>query len=143
MGLMKNKTSKAGLVGDSNVALVRADGEVDRAGIEACDYLLSKAGEETTGAVVDFSRATHVDYRATPLLVARRRVFKARGGELAVAAGRADVRNILRASAGAEIPVFSTLEEAVAYVRGEADVVAAGAVKQSRRPKVGKQPRTL
>jgi anti-anti-sigma regulatory factor len=125
------------------VAIVCAEGEIDRAGIEACDFMLSKASEETTGAVIDLSRATHVDYRATTLLVARRRVFKARGGELAVAAGRAEVRNILRASAGAEIPVFSTLDEAIAYVRGEADVVTSSAGKLAKRPRVSKQPRSV
>ena len=126
-----------------SVATVRAVGVVDRPGIEACDYLLSKAGEQASGAVVDLSQATHFDYRATTILVARRRVFKARGGELAVAAGRADVRNILRASAGSEIPVFATVDEAVAFVRGEGDVVTAGASKQMKRVRSVKATRPV
>lgn len=109
------------------LAVVRAEGVVDRAGLEACDYLITQAGPDIRGAVVDLSQATHVDYRATVILVARRRVLKAKGGELAVAAGRREVRDILRASTGAELQVFPTVEEALAYVRGDGDVVTGAA----------------
>lgn len=112
---------------DARIALVRAEGVVERAGIEACDYLLSRAGDDVKGAVVDLSLATHLDYKAVVILVARRRVLRARGADLAVAAGLRDVRHILRAAAGAELPVFPTVEEAQAYVRGDAAMAVAAA----------------
>src|SRR4051812_18164809 len=96
---------------ETSVAIVIAKGDVGREGIEACDYALSLV-EDVPGAVVDLSEAYHIDYRVTPMLVARRRLMKAHGRELAVAAGLASVRNILRASAGSDIPVFTTVDEA-------------------------------
>lgn len=116
------------------VAIVHAEGVVDRSGIEACDYLIARA-TDATGAVVDLTQATHVDYRAASVLVARRRQLKAKGGELAIAAGRREVRDILRASAGAELQVFVSLEEATAFVRGEADVVTASAGRKAPKRK--------
>jgi anti-anti-sigma factor len=117
-------TTRLGL---ERLAIVKAEGNVDRAGIEACDYLITRAGQDTKGAVVDLTQATHVDYRATVILVARRRVLKARGGELAIAAGSRSVRDIIRASAGSELQVFPTVDEALAYVRGDSELtVVAG-----------------
>lgn len=115
---------------NGRVAIVRVDGIVERDAIEACDYMLWRAGDDITGAIVDLSLASHIDYRAAVVLVARRRVLKARGGELAVVAARSDVRLIIRAAAASEIPVFPTKEEALAYVQGEpGSVVTAGASK--------------
>lgn len=108
------------------LAVVRAEGDVDRAGIEACDYLITRAGPDLQGAVVDLTNATHVDYRAAVILVARRRVLKARGGELAIAAHKRDVRDILRASSGGELQLFPTVDEALAFVRGDAEVATVG-----------------
>jgi anti-anti-sigma factor len=145
MGPTKNKAQAVAGRGKSKtgvpepVATVEAKGEVDRAGIEACDYLLSQAADQVMNAVLDLSDATYFDYRAAPILVARRRFLKARGGELAIAAGRAEVRNILRAVAGSEIPVFVTMEEAMAYVRGEADLVGATVGQQVRKSKAVKR----
>jgi anti-anti-sigma regulatory factor len=138
MGPTNNKAHVGNRDASREVATVSVVGDVDRAGLESCDYLLSKAGESISGAVIDLSGATHVDYRATAILVARRRVFKARGGELAVAAGRTDIRNIVRASAGAEIPVFATVGEALAYVRGEADLISASSSSKLRRSRGSK-----
>lgn len=125
---MARTPGKPGKDGGSGlrIAVVRAEGEVSRAAIEACDWALSQ-DPDIQGAVVDLSLATHVDYKAAVVLVARRRVLKARGFELAVAAGLTDVRHILRASAGTELQVFPTAEEAMAYVRGEGPFVTAGA----------------
>lgn len=109
------------------VAVVRAEGEVDRAGLEACDYVLSGVSGRT--AVVDLSQATYVDFKAVGILVARRRVLKAKGGELAIAAGAEKVRHMLRVSAGNDVQVFPTVDEATAYVRGEGVVVGASARK--------------
>jgi anti-anti-sigma regulatory factor len=108
---------------DKKVAVVRGEGVVDRAGLEACDYVLSCSPGKL--AVVDLTQATYVDYRAVGLLQARRRVLKARGGELAIAAGSREVRDEIRLGAAHELQVFTTLDEAVAYVRGEGPVVAA------------------
>lgn len=119
-------------VGLEKLAVVRAEGNVDRAGIEALDYLIMRAGD-VRGAVVDLSHATHVDYRATSILVARRRQLKARGGELAVAAGRREVRDVLRASGGGDVTVFVTVDEALAFVRGDAEVARAGAAKAAKK----------
>jgi anti-anti-sigma regulatory factor len=107
------------------IAIVRIDGVVERDAIEAADYMMWRAGDEVTGAILDLSLASHIDYRAPVVLVARRRVLKARGGELAVVAARSDVRLIIRATAGSEIPVFPTKEEALAYVQGEPGSVVA------------------
>lgn len=126
---------KNGQAGRDTVATVEAKGEVDREAIAACDFLLAQAVDHAKNAVLDLSDATYVDYKAAPLLVARRRVLKARGGELAVVAGKAEVRNILRAAAGAEIPVFVTLEEAMSYVKGEGDLVGATAGRADRKAK--------
>lgn len=127
---------------NERIATVRLDGIVERAGIEACDYALMTAGDSISGAVIDLSLATHIDYRAAVILVARRRVLKAKGGELAVAAARSDVRNILRAVAGMEIPIFASTDEATKYVRGEPVAeYATAAVGQSRaKPRPSKGP---
>ena len=135
MTILKKGDPKRGAhVALDRLAIVRAEGNVDRSGIEACDYLITRAGPDLQGAVVDLSNASHVDYRATVILVARRRVLKARGGELAIAAGKRDVRDIIRASGGSELQIFPTVDEALAFVRGEGDVVTAGAaVKKTAR----------
>jgi len=124
------------------IATVRLDGIVERAGIEACDYALMTAGDSITGAVIDLSLATHIDYRAAVILVARRRVLKARGGELAVAAARSDVRHILRAVAGMEIPIFPSVAEATNYVRGEpmAEYATAAVGRARSKPRTPKAP---
>jgi anti-anti-sigma regulatory factor len=119
---------------NATLAVVRAEGHVDRSGIEACDYLLSVAGAEMRGAVVDLTAATHLDFRAVEILAARRTKLKARGLELAVAAGKEEVRHAIRVGAGAEIPVLVTMDEAMSFVRGDASmVVGAGAAKHRSR----------
>lgn len=133
--ITKGNPKKSAHVALDKLAIVRAEGNVDRSGIEACDYLITRAGPDIQGAVVDLSQASHVDYRATVILVARRRVLKARGGELAIAAGKRDVRDIIRTSSGNELQIFPTVDEAISFVRGEGDVVTAGAkaTKTARR----------
>jgi anti-anti-sigma regulatory factor len=122
------------------IAIVRLDGHVERAGIEACDYMLSSAGDSIGGAILDLSLAHHIDYRATVILVARRRVLRSRGRELAVVAARSDVRLIIRASAGSEIPVFPTREEAMAYVQGEPGPVVTAGTKSRSKSRISKVP---
>lgn len=143
MGPSKTKTQadtvQKKIAAPDDIATVDAKGDVGRDGIEACDFALSLMGDHVMNAIVDLTEATHVDYRAAPILVARRRVLKARGGELVIAAGRAEVRNILRATAGSEIPVFVTMEEAKAYVRGEAELVGAVQGRQIRKTKATKR----
>ena len=119
---------------NARLAVVRAEGHVDRSGIEACDYMLSMAGIEMRGAIVDLTAATHLDYKAVEILSARRTKLKARGLELVVAAGKEEVRHSIRMGAGAEIPVLLTMDEAMAFVRGDASmVVGAGASKSRSR----------
>ena len=113
--------------------VVRAVGDVDRACLESCEWLLSQAGAELRHAVVDLSEATSIDHRAAPLLVPRRRVLRARGGELAVAAGSRQVRDVIRATTGAELQVFPTVGEAVAWVKGELEGALAGPPKARLR----------
>jgi len=115
-----------------HIAVVKAEGHVDVAGIEACDWLVASAGEKATGAVVDLTGATHVEYRSAPVLVHRRRVLRARGAELAIAAGKREVRDALRAGGGIDLPVFVTMDEAMAWVRGEGDTVAAVSASKVR-----------
>ena len=107
------------------VAVVRVEGEVDVAALEACDWLLQQAGAQGRRAVVDLTQASRVALAGVRLLLSRRRRLKAAGGELSIAAGRREVRDVLRAGAGGELPVFVTLEEAVAWVRGESETVVA------------------
>lgn len=111
----------------ATVAVVRVEGEVDVAALEACDWLLQQAGEQGRRAVLDLSQASRVALSGVRLLLARRRLLKASGGELSVAAGRREVRDVLRAGAGGELPVFVTLDEALAWVRGESETVTASA----------------
>lgn len=109
------------------VAVVHAEGHVDVSGIEACDWLVASAGPRTKTAVIDLTRATHVEQAAARILAARRKLLKAKGGDLAIAAGRREVRDALRLAAGMELPVFVTMDEAMGWVSGEGAVVAASA----------------
>jgi len=111
---------------ESPVAVVRIEGVVGRDSIEACDYFLSRSTEGTAGAVIDLSLATGFEREAAAILVARRRVLKAQGRELVVAAGLSDVRSAIRAHSGSEVQVFVTPEEALAYVRGSVPAVSVG-----------------
>lgn len=122
----------AGNSGNSGVAVVRAVGDVDRACLESCDWLLTQSGADLRYAVVDLSDATGIDYRAAPLLVPRRRVLRSRGGELAVAASSRQVRDVIRASTGAELQVFPTVADAVAWVKGGGDGAATATARASR-----------
>ncbi len=117
-----------------SVAVVGAEGVVDRAGLEACDYVLSTM----TGlhAVVDLTKAEHVDYRSVGILQARGRKLKAKGGELAIAAALREVRDQLRVGAGSELQLFPSVDEAVAYLQGAGPVVAvAGAARRAVKSK--------
>jgi anti-anti-sigma regulatory factor len=115
------------------VAVVRVEGNVDRAAIEACDYYISSSTEGTAGAVLDLSLATSFDREAAVVLVARRRVLKSKGRDLVVAAGLSDVRHAIRAHTAAEIQVFVTPEEALQFLRGGATAVGARTSGTQRR----------
>ncbi|MFM2152171.1 MAG: hypothetical protein RL199_606 [Pseudomonadota bacterium] len=116
------------------VAVVRAEGHVDVSGIEACDWLVSSAGPKVKGAVVDLTGATYVEQAAARILTARRKMLKAKGGDLAVAAGRREVRDALRFAAGNDLPVFVTMDEAMGWVTGEGtEAAAVSAVSMKRR----------
>lgn len=129
---MGSIAKRGGKSAGSEVAVVRATGDVDRQCLESCDWMLSQV-EDLRHAVIDLSEATAIDYRAAPLLVPRRRVLRARGGELAVAAGSRQVRDVIRASTGAELQVFPTVADAVAWVKGDAPGVLAGPPRSARR----------
>lgn len=104
--------------GTDRVAIVSAEGDASRHALESCDWVLSQEGPSLRLAVLDLTRAHSVDPRTAPLLVARRRVLAARKGAYAVAVAREDLRQQLRASSGGELAVFTSVDEAVAYVKG-------------------------
>ena len=120
----------------AQVDVAKIEGDVDRSSIEACEWMLSKRGPDLRHVVLDLSEATSMDLRGGPLLVSRRRVLKARGGELAVAAGLREVRDVIRASTGAELQVFPTVAEAMAWVKGEPPAGAALVRPGPRRTRV-------
>lgn len=70
---------------------------------------------------LDFSKVEHVHFRrARAMLVPRRRLARASGGELAVFGASDYVEQILRAAGCEEVPRVATEEEAVRIVAGNA-----------------------
>lgn len=114
------------------VAIVGLKGLVGRDGLEACDYQIMTAGEDIRGFVIDLTEAQHLDYRAVEILVKRRRQLRPRSRELAVAASLSDVRHIIRAMAGSDVPVFATLDEAIGWASGDSREKAVAAPQRGR-----------
>ena len=82
---------------------------------------------ENLSGVPHLTGADRVDPRAVVVLVARRRVLYASHGDLAVAASRPEMRQVLKAAAGGELPVFASVGEALQWVRGGAAATTARA----------------
>jgi len=108
-----------------DVVIVKATGDATRAAVETCDWLVVQALERTSRAVIDLTDADGVDPRAVPLLVARRRMLASRRGELAVAARRPHVAQVIRAASGGELTVLPDVAQALRWVRGELGGVVA------------------
>jgi anti-anti-sigma regulatory factor len=120
------------------VAIVALKGIVQRDALEACDYTIMSAGDDVRGFVVDLTEAQHLDYRSVDILVKRRKQLRPRSRELAVAASQSDVRHIIRAMAGSEVPVFATLDEAVGWASGESQEKAVAAPHARSRATSGR-----
>jgi len=66
--------------------------------------------------VLDLTEVTHLEYAGVPALVRRRRELLARGGDLLVAVRNPYVSNILKATGGADLVLFRSVEEAAGAV---------------------------
>ncbi len=94
------------------VAVVTVRGDLDRDGIEAIDFAVSRATAEAGRIVLDLLDVSHLDYSGVALLVERRRELAGRGGELLIAVKNPYVANILRAAGGSDLTLCKSVEEA-------------------------------
>jgi anti-anti-sigma factor len=101
-------------------AIVSARGELDEAALLAVDYAIERAAAVCPRVLLDFTEVTHLDYRSTRLLLARRVALRAAGGELALVAPARYVANIVRAATGRELEVCRSVDEAAALLGVEA-----------------------
>ena len=106
----------SGMRWEDSVATVAVRGELDREALWAIDYSVGRAAAEAGRIVLDLREVTHLDYSGIPELVARRRELLGRGGDLLIAVSNPYVSNILKATGGAELALFRSVEEAVAPV---------------------------
>lgn len=95
-----------------NVATVAVRGDLDREALWAIDYTIGRAAAEAGRIVLDLREVTHLDYLGVPELVARRKELLARGGDLLIAVRNPYIANILKATGGADLALFRTVEEA-------------------------------
>ena len=111
------------------VAVVSVRGDLDKGGLEAIDFAISRACTEAGRIVLDLLGVSHLDYAGVGVLVARRAELSARGGELIIAVRNPYVTNILRAAGGAELVICRSVEEASGAV-----VAASVPASRARRP---------
>jgi anti-anti-sigma factor len=102
----------AGVRWEDNVATVAVRGDLDLEALWAIDYTIGRAAADAGRIVLDLREVTHLEYGGVSELVARRKELVARGGELVVAVRNPYVINILKAAAGADLPLFRSVEEA-------------------------------
>lgn len=95
-----------------NVATVSVRGDLDREALWAIDYTIGRAAAEAGRIVLDLREVTHLDYSGVPELVARRKELLSRGGDLLIAVRNPYVSNILKATGGADLALFRSVEEA-------------------------------
>ena len=95
-----------------NVATVSVRGDLDREALWAIDYTIGRAAAEAGRIVLDLREVTHLDYSGVPELVARRKELVSRGGDLLIAVRNPYVSNILKATGGADLLLFRSVEEA-------------------------------
>jgi anti-anti-sigma factor len=101
-----------GLRWEENVATVSVRGDLDREALWAIDYTIGRAAAEAGRIVLDLREVSHLDYTGVPEIVARRKELLARGGDLLIAVRNPYVSNILKATGGAELVLFRSVEEA-------------------------------
>lgn len=101
-----------GMRWQDSVATVAVRGDLDREALWAIDYTIGRAAAEAGRIVLDLREVTHLDYAGVPELVARRKELLARGGDLLIAVRNPYIANILKATGGAELALFRTVEEA-------------------------------
>jgi anti-sigma B factor antagonist len=106
---------------DERTCVIAAGGDLDLSSAPQLKWTLLDALEEGHGGLVlDLSRATFMDSTALGVLIGVNRSL-ALGARLALAGARHNVLNIFELSGmDAAFAMFSTLEEALAYVRGDA-----------------------
>ncbi len=96
----------------TETAVIAMRGELDRSAAFAIEYAIRQASRRAGRVVLDLTEVTHLDYGSVPSLVELRQSLRGRGGELTVVARTPYLRDILRASGGAEIPIARTVAEA-------------------------------
>jgi len=101
---------------EDTVATVSVRGDLDREALWAIDYTVARAATEAGRIVLDLTEVTHLEYAGVPALVRRRRELLARGGDLLVAVRNPYVSNILKATGGADLVLFRSVEEAAGAV---------------------------
>ena len=94
------------------LATVSVRGDLDREALWAIDYTVGRAATEAGRIVLDLTEVTHLEYAGVPALVRRRRELLGRGGDLLIAVRNPYVSNILKATGGADLALFRTVEEA-------------------------------
>jgi anti-sigma B factor antagonist len=106
---------------DERTSVLNVEGELDLAAAPSLKWALAdlvQAG--ATQLVVDLSRVTFIDSTALGVLVGAHRSLSA-GSRLAIACRHPDVLNIFELTGlDATFDIFPTLEDALAYARGDA-----------------------
>jgi len=106
---------------DEHTSVLNVEGELDLAAAPSLKWALAdivQAG--ATQLVVDLSRVTFIDSTALGVLVGAHRSLSA-GARLAIACRHPDVLNIFELTGlDATFDIFPTLEDALAYARGDA-----------------------
>jgi anti-anti-sigma factor len=116
----------SGVRWEENVATVAVRGDLDLEAFWAIDYTIGRAAVDAGRIVLDLREVAHLEYSGVAELVARRRELVARGGDLLIAVRNPYVANILKASAGADLALFRSVEEA----SGAVAVVGARALRR-------------
>jgi anti-sigma B factor antagonist len=106
---------------DERTCVVAVGGELDLSSAPQLKWTLLDSLEEGHGRLVlDLSRASFMDSTALGVLIGVNRSL-ALGTRLAIAGARHNVLNIFELSGlDGAFAMFATLEEALAYVRGDA-----------------------
>jgi anti-sigma B factor antagonist len=106
---------------DERTCVVAVGGDLDLSSAPQLKWMLLDALEEGHGRLVlDLSRATFMDSTALGVMIGVNRSL-ALGARLAIAGARHNVLNIFELSGmDGAFAMFGTLEEALAYVRGDA-----------------------
>jgi anti-sigma B factor antagonist len=106
---------------DERTSVLNVEGELDLAAAPSLKWALADVMQAgTTQLVVDLSRVTFIDSTALGVLVGAHRSLSA-GARLAIACQHPDVLNIFELTGlDATFDIFPTLEDALAFARGDA-----------------------